>query len=459
MTNTRSQPSLILASFLTLILGSRVFVGAEDVPTRGEPANWPEVMSGNVISTDGEPVVGATVRFRLQKIHEYASGRWDETIETRVSQTDEQGKFTLPTSDLPKLAHRPFCTMIDVNADGFADGKWWSWYSERSTVKPDKKHLAQITLMSGRLVVGQCVDPEGNPVEGAVVRAAGAYFLQRPRVHVGWSSIETDKSGRFYLRVPDDREKTIGVWISHSDWAPEYVTVPLDDNLFEKIQMKKGGVLQGTVQRVEGTPAAGVVVTASSRFSGTIENMSFPNSIAVKTDDNGRYELPPLDGDYRIFITRSARTDHVLEPEFVVGDNPPPMIIPQLVSFQAGENQILDFVEQPKVTIQGTVRWGNDDPATGVEVRTFYMPDDFGSGVEMAKTHTNEMGQYSVEVPQGMSSLTVMVSGARNQNGKWHYAHPSENVDAERKSTQFLTLTKLVDDRSEIDWVLRETAD
>ena len=429
---------------------------ADDLST-GEPANWPETMHGQVLSSTGDPIAGATVNFRLDKIHEFPSGRWDETIETRTAQTDEHGKYELKTGDLPKLVHRPFTTNLNVTADGYADGKWWSWYARRHTLGPDDSNLATIKLLPGRLVVGRCVDPHGNPVSGAVVKAESEYFQIRKEANVGWDLMTTDEAGRFFLRVPDDRERAIGFWVAHPDWAPQHAVVALDKDQVINIQLQSGGALSGHVQTVDGQPAAGVVVAASSQFDGNLDGMTFPVNLATLTDANGRYQFPHLTGDFRIFLTRAARDQRQLDPEFAVSDHNPPLVVPQAITIQQGKDQTLDFVEPPLVTVQGTIRWPNGDPAPGVEVRTYYLPENFKTGIDIVTTHTNDTGNYSVELPQDMPELGIMVSGANNSEGKWHYAHPGENVDAVRKNTQFITLGQLKKSRQNIDWILRVT--
>lgn len=429
---------------------------AQDAPQE-KPVEWADKTYGSILSVDGQPIPHAKVTLRLHKIHEYPTGRWDETVATRVAETDEHGRYELQTAELPKLVHRPFDIMLHVAANGYSDGKWWIWYPPGGTRRADQSHLADIKLLPGRLVVGRCIDPDGNPVVGAVVKTTSEYWQMRRDTSVGWDPVITDESGRFYLGVPVDREHAIESWICHPDWAPKHLAIPKDKEQILKIEMKPGGTLRGYVQKLSGEPAVGVVVAASSLFDGDLKALTFPVNLATKTDEQGRYEFPPLDGEYRVHLAYAARSQQRLEPEFSVSDQEPPLVIPQLVSIENGKDQILDFVEPPTVTVQGSIHWPDDQPAPGVEVRTFYMPDNFGTGIDLVKTFTDEAGHYSVELPKGLPVLGIMVSGANHSNGKWHYAHPSEHVAAARKSTQFINLDNVDEDRSDIDWVLKET--
>lgn len=453
----RYQCRTVMLPISFIILAAFVSSASGIEPGTDESFRWPEFLQGNVVTVDDKPIADAEVVLTLQKIHEYDSGRWDEVVYSTQIQTDEKGVFFVSTSDLPVVTHRPLLVNIDVTVDGFADARKWFWYGPGKSPDPKQKHMATIKLVPGRLVVGRCVDPSGAPVVGAVVKTASGHSFGKPRVDVRWNPVATDKAGRFYLRVPDDGKVVINSWISHPDWAPQLVEVPLDRNLFkEDIELKKGGVLNGTVRTVDGKPAVGIVVAASSREGGTIDFLGFHINNAVKTDENGQFQLPGLEGDFRVFLTQAGRNDNELGKEFVVSDQAPPMVVPQLVSLAAGENQVLDFIEQPKLTISGRVSWKNGDPVAGHDVQPYYMPTDFRTGIWLIKTVTDDDGNYSIEIPKDMPELGIQVLQARDASGKWHWAHPAEHVDAARKQTQMTSIEIHGEDRANIDWIMQE---
>lgn len=446
---------LFLIPVITLTMFGDISFGEE--PEVGKPLQWPAFLKGSVVTDDSQPIDDATVSFSLHKMNDDRPDRWSEAVYSSQVQTNEQGVYRISSADLPLRTHHTFLIKIDVAVDGYADGRKFIWYRPENNIAPEQNNIAKIKLVPGRLVVGRCVDPSGTPVVGAVVTTSSGHFMNQPRVDVGWDPVVTDEAGRFFLRVPDDGKVTINSWISHPDWAPQHVEVPLDTNLFrKKIKLKKGGILSGTVRTIDGKPAAGIVIAASSTFSGTVKGRGFSMNIAVKTDANGRYQLPPFDGAYRVFLGQSERNNNSDGDQFVVGDQSPPLVVPQLVTLKAGDNQILNFVEQPKITVSGRVSWSNGEPVSRHKIQPYYMPTEFRTGIFLIKTVTDDDGNYSIEIPIDMPELGIMVLQAKDANGKWHWAHPAEYVVAPRKQTQMTTIDIHGKNLVDIDWIMRE---
>jgi hypothetical protein len=187
--------------------------------------------------------------------------------------------------------------------------------------------------------------------------------------------------------------------------------------------------------------------------------VTFATQAAVKTDAEGRYRLPPLLGDYKVFLAQAERTDERLEDNFVVAAEPPPLVVPAKVTLVPEQSQTLDFRAGPTLTVRGHVRWPDGRPAVGAEVRASYLPQSFGTGIDLGDTETNKNGEYSFELPKPIDMISISAYGDRDENRKWHYAHADPNVDAESKGLQFIQLTNLETDRDDIDWVLQPTSD
>ena len=93
------------------------------------------------------------------------------------------------------------------------------------------------------------------------------------------------------------------------------------------------------------------MVAAESVFDGSLKSVGFPVRIAVKTDSNGHYELPHLDGIYKVSLPQAAETDDRLTDRFVVADEPPPLVLPQKVSVSGTEPQTIEFRAGPTLTV------------------------------------------------------------------------------------------------------------
>jgi beta-lactamase regulating signal transducer with metallopeptidase domain/protocatechuate 3,4-dioxygenase beta subunit len=416
--------------------------------TNAPPIKWPADLRGTIKSSDGKPIAGAQVRFDVRKIHQYPTGQWEETIHAATIITGSNGEYRFDTSKLPETTHRPISTNIRCTAKGFADTKTWTWYYDQD--KSVSEHFRDVKMKAGRVVRGRCVDRDGKPIAGAIVKVAS----DNGPGNWAWNPRETDTSGTFEISVPANSQLAYELWVAHPKWAPQHVAIPKDGNELADIRLQEGARVKGSVLKANGKPAAGVVVAAESVFSGNLKSVSFPMKIAVKTDSQGDYELPPLAGIFKVSLRQAAETDDRLGDRFVVADGPPPPVLPQKISASGTELEMLDFHAGPTLTVRGTVRWADGRPVPGCEAWASYLPDN-GISTELGRTHTDDKGNYSFELPRPISSLDITGIGAFDKNHKWCFAYGDTKVPVQQQGTQFIQLNEVEGDLDGLNFVVR----
>jgi beta-lactamase regulating signal transducer with metallopeptidase domain len=424
---------------------------ATEVTTDDTPAvEWPQALRGQIRDEQGKPVAGAKVRLDLDKIHEFKIGRWDETLVSQEMTTGADGEYRFDTASFPEMKHRPFCLMMSVTADGFADAKIWNWYSNRDT-KLGEKWL-DVKLVAGRVVRGRVMTDFGVPVAGAVIKAAGDF----EEYWRGWSwePRKTDEDGYFTISVPLELEGPIELWAVSRDWAPQRVVLPKSGTEMADIRLQQGAPVAGRVTREDGTPVVGVVVKAESVDDGTFNGISFPVSIATKTDGDGRYKLPPLAGIYKMYLSQAVESDDRVLGRFIVANGPVPLAAPMKVAVSGREPQTVDFRAGPGVTVSGTVRWADGRPVADCEAKASYLPPDFGSGIWIDMAHTDKNGRYELRLPKPIEHVSIHVSGENDAKNVWRSAKPTDDAPAKQKSEQFAELHPLDADLAGLDWVL-----
>jgi hypothetical protein len=415
---------------------------------------WPKVLRGVIKDFDEKPIAGAKVRLDFEKIHEYSIGRWGELLDSQTLETGDDGKFSFDAEKFPRLTHRPFVLTITCTADGYADAKWWNWYTH-SDVKLGE-HVTDIKMKPGRVVRGRCVDPYGNPVSGAIVKMASDYDVKALTQSESWDPRKTKDDGTFEFSIPRDREAGIEVWAVHPQWAPQRETLAKGSDVFDEIHLQKGAPLHGTVRNADGTPVADTVVAAESKDEGELKMVAFEANVAARTDAEGNYELQPLAGDWKVYLTQAEKNDNHLEDRFVVADGSPPLVVPARVELSGSEPQTQDFRAGQILKVRGTVRWPDGRPVTHCEVKASYMPRGNGTGIWIGRTLTDDQGHYVLELPNPIDDVSINVVGAHDHQHVWYSAFPADTVDAKSKSQQFINLYPLKGDLDGMDSVLKQ---
>ena len=246
-----------------------------------------------------------------------------------------------------------------------------------------------------------------------------------------------------------------GLWVFHRNGAPQRVRLPKQGDVLADIRLQSGNRVVGTVTHQDGTPVTNTVVVAKSLDTGTLDSVHFPAGLAVKTDSQGKYELPPLRGMYKIYLSQAARTDHRMTRPYVVADEPPPMVAPVEVAvsgdwgLSGSEDKVVNLQACPTLEVSGTIRWPDGRPVPGCEVRIN------GGGVQQDEVRTDSEGRYVCVVPQPIDNVVISASGANDKEHKWHFAFPVEEIEADYAGVELINFKRLEASLQNIDWELR----
>ena len=416
--------------------------------------HWPEIIQGFVHNGNSGPVADAKVHLSLEKIHYFKMGRWDEKIAEVEGTIDESGLIEFDVSTFPKIKHRPFSLMITGSAPGHANTRTWAWHSQP---KADIENwLPEIKLLPSRSITGRCLDPQGEPIGGAIIKVLadhGERWL--------WSTQQSAADGKFTIEGPIN--KHVQYWICSDRAAPKWGSVEPSQTELGDIQLNNGTALEGTVLDRAGKPIKDVVVVLESAFTGKYSNHVFSVEFATKTDEQGNYRLPPVFGPYRVFLTQATQTDNQLEGTYVVSKKEPPPIVPHFIQLDGKQStQQHDIKAGPTLKLSGTAKWEDGRAASGLQVRVSYglRGVDFGTGIWIAETYTDAEGRYQLEVANPISDILVHSFGLRDEEGVWHRAY---HVGTEKSDEQYKNPisfeNELSEDRGGLDWVLRPDED
>ncbi|MFI6426222.1 carboxypeptidase regulatory-like domain-containing protein [Promicromonospora sp. NPDC050880] len=345
----------------------------------------PVVVSGTVLTEDGEPVPGATVTLTPVGGGTPRTAVTDSTgayLVDNVGWDAENGQpqeYTFTLSDLP---------------DGFVVGT----VPDSVTVEVDQEEpsTGNDFVVRAPASVSGTVTSGGEPVAGAVVR------LEGPGGTVT-TTTAADGTYRFDDVLAGDHVVSVEAPDGYRVDGPatQDVTVGSEDVTGVDFALTTPGTIGGTVTDDAGEPVAGATVTVAGP-DGPVE---------LVTDAEGGYfagDLPP--GDYTITLTvPEGYTAGTTERSVTVTD--------------AGENWLTeDFevsqepVEPQDQPVGGTVTDTDGSPVPGVEV---VVTD--GDGQTVATATTDDEGTWGAELPTG--SYTAVV-----QPGEGHVVEGEDSI-------------------------------
>jgi len=368
---------------------------------------WPKDLRGSVRDENGRPIPRAKVTLNVTVQLLVVGGQYEKSVFRNETVTDEAGNYAFDTSDFPTIRHRPVVTTVTATAPDRVPWQAWWWYGPLSMV--GEPRFGRIKLAVGRVVSGRVVGRDGQPVPDAVLlgqyagSARGRWALGRTK---------TDKLGRFQIRVPEG--DGVGVWISASHAAPKFAAIPTNQKPDLEIALEPGVELEGRVLSKQNQPAVGVVVVAESTFGGTFRTHYLPFRVAVRTDQDGRYRLPPLTGEYRVFVTEASTS--MDESTTYESKSPIPIVLPQVETIGPTGKREIDFRGSDPVTIEGTVTWDDSKPVVGSTVTATRMPAGNGAGLKIAESFTDDEGHYRLVVPASVERLLVNVGPRKRHN-------------------------------------------
>lgn len=283
-----------------------------------EPLPLPSKLTGIVIDSDDKPIANAQVTLLIRTfskdMHEELKGPLAFT-----AMTDENGLYSLaPTGTV----HPNNEVRIKVVAKGFAD------VSDRDYEKRILKGVVPtVRMLPGRQISGRLVGDKGIGVAEAIVRFQCANADRT----VSWDSgpFPVDPNGRFSLSIPSNGNAVGAVY--PKGLAPRFVDVTSDDDQGE-IYLEKGVTMKGRVVDKNGRGIANSVVGIGKTEYRVTHGFMAVIGTAVRTDDSGYFQLPPLSGEYKLSVGRSV-PDY--SRQMMLDGDAPPSIEPVTIKFDS----------------------------------------------------------------------------------------------------------------------------
>jgi beta-lactamase regulating signal transducer with metallopeptidase domain/uncharacterized GH25 family protein len=437
---TRTQ-RMLLGGTAGLILGL-IVVGTLTARAAAEAAaseaqvRMPATIKGQVLDGQDKPVAHAKVIVRVVRCdaHGYPTGA--AAPQPWTAATDDQGRYRFETGT-PWFGRNDVLS-VKIRAEGFPDLSTQYFGAGARSPLPVQR------LPTGRTVSGRLVDPQGNPVSKAIVR-----FYASSDSLMFWDSgpLPVDQQGTFSVLIP--KEGQAAVTIYPHEFAPQIIMVAENQTDLGPIRVESGTSLIGRVVDKEGRGVSGTVVGVQDDFVQHVLSLGTPLGMAVKTDENGSFRLPPLRGTYRVRVTNDA-PDYSRQ-RTVSGVAPPP-ILPQRIDFN-DEDKTREIIlrEAGSVTVRGTVRWPDGSGVPDIEIKSAPLPPGWKSGANLASVRTDSQGRYVLRLPAPVNGVIISIDQfARAPDGQEFPVKPLKRGAAQRQ----LTFALLTGDVEGADWVV-----
>lgn len=253
-------------------------------------------VSGVVLSPDGKPVEGATVRYQ-------GASEWAQSADPRrdAAETDAQGKFSFDA--LPAGTFR-FEAMSATYAPGYSEMVTLDGTTEKTGV--------EVKMEPGATIRGKVVSNSGDPVGTAEVRVR---VVTRSMRLSAARQVIADDEGKF--EITGLAQKPVELVAVHGSGASEITEVDLSEPPAVRevtITLDLDGTIEGVVVGTDGEPIEGAQVTAmldwrsrSGSRRAMRSSMWFRGIPQELSDAGGRFKIGGLeDGDYMVRASRSA---------------------------------------------------------------------------------------------------------------------------------------------------------
>ncbi len=375
-------------------------------------------LRGIVTGPDGEPIAGATVSAGA-----YAESSWGMTsgaLRTerwtpRTATTDGRGAYAmhgLPPGELP----------LRVRAPGLPIWKDEVEIRAGATARVDVALVASVT------VEGTVRDVEGEPVEGAVVRAFDAdvprHFLQFGQYDhdevFGYPATTTDGDGRYRLdAIPagdvhlyaNPHRDPRGYHTGGLMRAERVLRAEPGDRLFWDPVLSEGRVIEGTVTYRDGHPMPWHFVSARNDETGVAQS--------IKTDENGGFRFVNMDD-----------APHVLGVQLWDPPEDARPVEARDVWPDRGRVELVASFDKPVELALGTVRGVIDDAGERAENPDLLAPV-LESDKNFFRVYVERDGPSFVfpDVKPGRYKPVVLVGDNPVFAGEWFELAPGANVD------------------------------
>jgi beta-lactamase regulating signal transducer with metallopeptidase domain/uncharacterized GH25 family protein len=401
------------------------------------PVRLQATIDGQVVDQQDKPVANAAVSLGIERENPNAEGAAASAPQSWTVRADEQGRYRFETG-APALDPADWLR-LRIRAEGFAV------LSADFELKEVQGALPVQRLYAGRTVRGRLVDPQGNPVAEATVR----FQASTSDLKMLWDSGPqvVDERGTFSVSIPKEGQAAFAIY--PRGFAPQVVKVPEKETDLGPIRVESGTSLTGRILDKEGRGVAGTVVAVESDEILWLFLYGVRIATAVKTDDNGRFRLPPVRGTYHVLVTSGA-SDY--SRQCFLSGAPPPPIMPQRMELSgAHETREVVLREAGSVTVRGTARWADGSPVPDLPIRSAMLPDGWKSGVDLASARTDSKGGYVLRLPAPVERVLISVDQyIRAPDGTHQQAKPVGRA-AVAGDFEFDSLTADVKDA---DWVV-----
>ncbi|MEO2013030.1 MAG: hypothetical protein ABGZ53_01530 [Fuerstiella sp.] len=297
---------------------------------RDNPVPLPGRIFGGVVDSAEQPVANAAVTVLIRRF----SHKKDETSRAPgpwSAVTDARGQYSIA----PSGTIRPNTdeVRIKVIAEGFADALEDDY--EKTVLKGA---LPRVEMLAGRQVKGRLVDNDGKVVAKAIVR----FQFCNAELTASWDSgpFPVDQDGGFSLSIPCDGMAVAAVY--PTGFAPRFIDVTREIDQ-GNIVLEKGVSLKGRVVDQNGTGVARTVVGIRNTEHRMLHAYVAVIGTAVRTDDTGYFQLPALQGSYKLSVGQSV-PDY--SRQMMLTGMEPPSIEPVTVEFNGSTSSDLILLRE-----------------------------------------------------------------------------------------------------------------
>jgi hypothetical protein len=304
-------------------------------------------LRGRVLTLDGRlPVSGAQVVYQIAVRR---SGKREDAVRLETG-TDGKGEFLFEGA--PKKGYR-----ITVFAEGFSPATPEPIDRGKGTDLP-----LEIYLKRGSAASGTVFDPDGVPVEGAVVAAAGQRLPGG-----GASRAVTDGKGRFTIQCLEGGVP-VTLFARHDRYSPGdsgSFLVPEGETRGDiAIRLQLSASISGVVYGVEGEPFPGARVTLDG-IKGYLVRYGGARPITL-TGSGGRFRFEGLvEGEYKLAAAKGSLRSTLHEIFLPGGTGEEAELV--LADGLSLIGQVTDFAGDPLDDVLVTaVEWNSDGPARPV---------------------------------------------------------------------------------------------
>lgn len=361
-------------------------------------------VKGFVMGGDGEPLAGAMVYVFTAEPKDGKSTVCPSCHPdcSKQAVTDATGKFVLPALD----------TDLEFRLLAVARGHLPRYMKnvdpEAGEAHASLKPVLFPTAKAEHRITGKLLDPEGNPVAGAMVEVEGARFGP-----YSYSSVQgkadsvaaTDANGEFLFTCKDDLQ---GLLVTFKPRRLARQKMWLDPGRSYLIALKSGVTVKGRLVN-EGRPVSELTLTMSTQERNMESHLG---NIQIATDEEGHFTLPNVPAKTAFWI-------NTLMKEVVgVGSTLAPRVV------TTGEDgsvlELGDLSMKPALHLTGRVVLSDGKRLPGETTIGFGL-EDAGDSTQVK---ADDEGEFEIQgIPPTRVGLWVRVPGyrisAKNPNKDW----------------------------------------